>query len=262
MQQVEPQCPRTDDRELEQLVRRELLARRADEPDTACPEAHRLAAFVERRLAERQRARVEAHLADCAPCLDTVVAVARLECERMPPVPPRLVARAGSAVAVRPRRAAALVLAAAAAVLALLAAGQAWRATRAPALPGGAVQVAPAPADVPSPSVRSGPEAGEGAPRLEWPTEGAVLGVRDLEVRWAAVADALDYELRLTDADGDLLWERRTELTALAVPPQTRLRSGEDYFVWVRARLPGGASSASAVVLFHVDASVQEGVSR
>jgi hypothetical protein len=56
-------------------------------------------------------------------------------------------------------------------------------------------------------------------------------------VSWSSVPDARAYEVRIIKADGDLLWHKRVTGTSVQAPP---LRTGEKYFLTVRAFMPDG----------------------
>jgi hypothetical protein len=69
------------------------------------------------------------------------------------------------------------------------------------------------------------------------------------------VAGSLYYELRLTNAAGDLIWEGPpTEKTQSRLPAEAEARLIADarYFAWVVAHLPDGRTTKSKVAAFRI----------
>ncbi len=205
----------------------------------ACPDEEVLAGLVEGGVSEERRREVEAHLADCRDCLaqlGLLTRLARAEAD-LPPVPARWLDAARG-----PRRSGArswrwAVPAAAGLLVAL---GLVLR----PEPPGG---------PRPAPEVRAEPAAvANPAAAILHPAEGAVLGRRQIAIRWTPVPGALSYEVRLTDADGGSLWEEETADTESVPPATLALAEGGPYFAWVEARLADGRTLASRAVAFRV----------
>lgn len=213
-----------------------------------CPDEARLASFVEGKLPAAARDGLEAHLADCAFCLGQVGFLSRAAKLGPPPaVPVHLLAAARGErgrllVPFRPAR---LLAATAGLVLALLAGthGPGSRGVGGPGLEDGAAG--------PSHEVRTVPGAAA-SPRLLVPAEGAILPRSGLELGWRETPDALFYTVQVVDADGDVVWEGRTEGTRLAVPPTAPLAPGRPYFAWVLAHLRSGATVPSPAVGFRL----------
>lgn len=209
-----------------------------------CPDEEVLAALVDVRLDGERRRRLGEHLADCRHCLGQVGILTRLArpgAEAQPAVPASWLEAAAHR---RPgTRRLSWSWAAAAAALLAVALGLAWR----PGLaPGGAA---------PGPRVRAESPAAvaSGGPAIVHPVEGATLGPRAPAVRWTPVAGALSYRVRLTGADGTILWQTETTGTEAAAPPSLVLAGGGPYFAWVQARLPDGRMLSSRAVAFRVD---------
>lgn len=207
-----------------------------------CPQEADVAAFFEGALEPARAEELRRHLASCSACLALVGFLGRLADGPPPPdVPAELLsrvrdpARGASAPAPRRRAALAALTAAAAAVLLVVVVGD----RREPGPPA---------------EVRSGIELVE-APRILAPEDGALIAPRslgDLDFRWAEVPGAIFYEIRLTTADGRLLWQDRTESPRLRLPATARLSPGGRYFVWVRAHLAEGKTLSSEIVGFQV----------
>jgi hypothetical protein len=90
-----------DDRKLERLLKAE--GAQAEPPGRNCPDEALLSAYVELEVSDEQRAKVEAHLADCEACLGQVAFLVRQRADLGAPVVPGAVARARDLVALPPR---------------------------------------------------------------------------------------------------------------------------------------------------------------
>ena len=230
-----------------------------------CLSEARLAAFAEGRLDDTADRAVEAHLADCGYCAGQLASLLRLDQTDAPSeVGEELLAQARRLVvspeapSERPHWRWAAVAAAAG----FVAIGTSlWmRPSPSPPAPASPAAVplrtpsipplprATAPVS-PARTVRGAPTA-VASPELLAPREGALVGVTDVEFRWSEVRRSLFYEVRVTDLEGSLMWQGRTEERQVRLPPAVRLTSGEAYFVWVRAHLPEGRTVESRVVGF------------
>ena len=246
----------------------ELLRRseaRTASPTWRCPSEARLAAFADGRLGPADDRAVEVHLARCGSCAAEVASLLRLEQAEMPSeVGEGLLAQARGLAISPPARWDRPVWrwAAVAATAGVLTVGTTlWmRLSPSPpalisptAAPAGAPFIPPMPSatapEPPARTVRSAP-ATIASPQLLAPREGALVGIAGVEFRWKEVRPSLFYEVRVTDAEGGLVWEGRTEGRQIRLSPEVRLTSGEAYFVWVRAYLPEGKTVESRVVGF------------
>lgn len=246
-----------------------------------CPDATRLAAYVEHDLSAPDQARIEWHVADCAACLDQVAFLARHPATASAAVDPRLLARAQDLVpprssawpALLPRWAAVAV----ATVCLLLVVTIELRQPGAPPMPGvatpaqsraaspnapAALPVTPtAPAVVPNQPAPAPPATvRKSAPRplalqLLSPAEKSTLSLREPEFRWQPVPGAIYYEIQVLAEEGDVVWQAKVEGTSTRLPDGHPLRAGMKYFAWVRAHLLGGGSVKSAAVSFGVGGS-------
>jgi anti-sigma factor RsiW len=209
-----------------------------------CPDEVTLAAFVDGRLPERARSRVEGHVADCETCLQHVAAALRAREIPPPEVPAGLLARARE-LAESPARAPLVstwrwVTVSAAAVLVLVAAIHVWQ-----------PRTAPAPGTSPA-EVRSVPGQ-PAAPEIFSPVEGSIVGRKQTEFRWRSVAGAVYYEIQLVTAEGDVVWQERTGETGARLPATVPIAPGQDVYVWVRAHLLDGSTLKSDPVAFTLD---------
>ena len=210
-------------------------------PDGQCPDDMRLAAYVDGSLNTRERHGLELHLAECEFCLEQVAALAHLEAADLPEAPPMMPGLLARARALPPKQVrsspttwrwitASLATAAAAAVL--------------------VVWIAP-PRNAPPDSIRAG-SSYTAQPLLLLPHEGEALRRTALEFHWTAVQNALYYEPRLLNGDGDLLWQERVDKPVWRAPDSLQLHSGQKYFVFVSAFLPDGKAVKSPAVSFQV----------
>jgi hypothetical protein len=128
----------------------------------------------------------------------------------------------------------------AAAGLMLVAAIQVWQSRTAPATVGSPPEVRGLPGHVV-------------APQILWPEEGSIVGRERLEFRWRDVAGAIHYEVQLVTAEGDVLWQDRTEKTGVRLPAAVPIAPGQEVYVWVRAHLLDGKTSKSDPVGFRLE---------
>jgi Putative zinc-finger len=231
----------TDD-DLERLLssKESLRSHRA----WGCPDEATLAAFVDGTLPESARSRVQSHLADCETCLQDVAATLRARETPLPEVPARLLARAREFAKSTARGTLAPAwrwgMISAAAVLVLVAATHFW-------------QSRPVPAPGTSPAeVRSVPGQPV-APQILSPVEGAIVGREQIELRWRGVAGAIYYEIQLVTAEGDVLWQERTEKTEARLSKALPIAPGQQVYFWVRAHLLDGKTLKSDPVGFTLD---------
>jgi hypothetical protein len=264
-----------DDKGLSRLLRVQEAG--ADRPGWRCPDAARLAAYVEHRAEAKDEARIESHLADCGACLEQVVFLLRRPGGEESTVPSAMLSRARDLVVSRPFPWRAPIqrwgAVAAAATCLLLAVGLQMRqggAPRLPAAPTGfqapaagpvpaaqqpdvpAVVAAPPSPVVPPPAATRRSAAALSPLVMTSPAENAMLPPRDPEFRWQAVPGSIYYELSLVTENGDVVWQGRVEGTLARLPASVQLQPGAGYFVWVRAYLAGGVTLKSAAVPFRV----------
>jgi hypothetical protein len=128
----------------------------------------------------------------------------------------------------------------AAAGLMLVAAIQVWQSRTAPAPVTSPAEVRSVPGHVVAPQILS-------------PVEGSVVGREQVDFRWREVAGAINYEIQLVTAEGDVLWQDRTEKTGARLPGTVPIAPGQEVYVWVRAHLLDGKTSKSDPVGFRLE---------
>jgi hypothetical protein len=237
-----------------------------------CPSDGDIAAYADHRLEGREKERVETHLANCDFCLRQVSFLAQAAANPLlEDVPDDLLARAQALHAPRERvgmtwswrwGAAAAAVASLVIIITVSLHDPDVQPPPAPTL----AKVAPAPQ---SPS-KQGPDVWlpgtretairEAAPRylapaLTAPRPNATLAPGPIEFRWEGVHEALFYELKVVSAEGDLVWETRTEGTSATLPVNMSPPPGRKYFVWVQAILAEGKTVRSESVAFNLVSS-------
>jgi len=231
----------TDD-DLEQLLRSKGPPRK--HRAWRCPDEVTLAAFVDGRLPESARLRLQGHLADCGLCLGHVAAALRSRETPTPEVPAPLLARARelaeSPTDGTPAFAWRWRAISAAAGLMLVAAVLVWQ-----------LSTAPAPETLPA-EVRSKPGQLV-TPEILSPAEGSIVGREQLDFRWRGVAGTIYYEIQLVTAEGDVLWQGRTEETGTQLPGTVPIARGQEVYVWVRAHVLDGKTLKSDPVGFTLE---------
>ncbi|MCI0535202.1 MAG: hypothetical protein L0Z50_08235 [Verrucomicrobiales bacterium] len=97
-----------------------------------------------------------------------------------------------------------------------------------------------------------GAEASQTLPNMLQPREGAeIFGT--LRFQWQPVSGSLFYEVRVTSAAGDPVWQsERVTGPEVQLPSGIQLAPGEKYFVWVVAFLPESKTVRSRAIAFTV----------
>jgi hypothetical protein len=241
-----------------------------------CPDENQLTAYVTGQALDRQK--LERHLSDCKPCLQTIALLIR-EFDESESVPPALLVRArsladnartgkwnwGWAVAT----ASACLLIVASIFLWQLWSAKTPRSTTelvakkiepplSKAIPVNANTSQPVqPTRVEKPKVKEsqtpvvrGVEVG---PKVNviFPREGSTVRLTVQTLRWLPVADATFYEVKLVTPDGASVTAQSTNDTELLLPANT-LKPGSTYYVTVVAHLGGNRTVRSAPVKFRV----------
>jgi hypothetical protein len=270
-----------DEKDLQQLLhgRRNQVLRRG----WRCPDEAKIAAYVGHQLEGPVRQTMETHLADCDYCLEQVSFLAQsADWTNFDALPPQLLSRARNLV---PRRSASVttwgwrwaVPAVAAACLVLLIALVAifLRSRQGADVSSGPLvaqqhqpeivtipemkPTVPAPtrlvpkpksAEPSAPTLRSG--ARDLMPTLVTPRNGETVQRNKLQFRWESLADAEFYEIRVVTAEGDSVFETKTEDVHLELGREVQLQAGAKYFVSVRAHLRQGKTVKSSIVSFRV----------
>lgn len=227
-----------------------------------CPDEHQLAAYVDQQLIGAEREGVESHLGKCDSCLQQVGFLIKQAPVVTTPVPAWLLRRAEEleTAATQGKSPSVWKWAGAAAAIALVAISVAvWREARPSREKERAAIVATAqqPQGLGIPhntnpetetSVRGG-SSHVSVPAVLSPHPGATVHASDFLIRWEPIANVAAYDVRIVTADGDLVWRKRVQESAVN-PPSQILRPGMKYFVWVRALLSDGKTQQSAAVSF------------
>lgn len=179
-----------------------------------------LAGYLGGGGAPADRARIQAHLAQCAECRDDAVATTRI---------------LGAERRARAIRRAVVAAAAVAAVLVLV------------------LVTRPAPTPIDQPTTRGLGSGASSEPQVRAlsPIGGVPLGAGPTSFIWRSIPGALEYRLTVTDANGKVLWTRRAQDTTLTPPLEVPLGRGIAYYWFVDALLPGGRSVTSGAQEFH-----------
>jgi len=197
-----------------------------------CPDEVMLAALADGSLRNVERDAVIGHVADCDRCLSSIGMLASLARDpTATDVPTALIAKAR---ALQPRPLAWRTPAVAAAVLVLASMALIYQA--APRSP------SPPSAGVATVSNERGPQI-EDRLTIIRPRNNDVL--RSV-VEWQPVAGATGYQLTITREDGSLVWQSRSDATAITIKPPLAPR--QSYFLIVKALLPGGRTVASKAI--------------
>lgn len=225
----------------EEDLRKALTRNSQDHRTWRCPDENLIAAYVDRGISGRAREQVEKHLAACNYCLGQAAELTRLlDSDPSSDIPPFLVARARELAPFKALRRkpvwrwGAIGATACIAILATLL-------VRQPGMP-----IAP-----PVESFRKAPERVD-YPAMLLPRDGETLEAGSIAFRWTPVEGAMHYELRLLSADGDLIWQSRTDETDTRITKDVTLSPGQRYYVSVTASMPDGKSLKSSLIEFGV----------
>lgn len=253
-----------------------------------CPDEIQLAAYVAQRLSSSARNSIEAHVADCDFCLSQVGFLTQsADWANSEEVPAHLLSAARKLVTREPskvinwgwRWAATTAAVACFALLFVVIARQLRRqeSVSRPSDTFVAQQTSPEPVTSPQitvapPALRLEPtqavqtpkakstqtpvvrstSAENLLPKLIFPRNGALVRREDLEFRWEPVSDAILYEVRVMSAEGDLVFEGKTEASWLQLDSSVLLSPGAKYFLSVRALLREGKTAKSSILSFRI----------
>ncbi len=208
-----------------------------------CPDAHVLAALLDRGASKGADPTVVEHVAGCDDCRRLLGGLGRATDLALPQVPNALMAQAitlgAQDTAVGGMR---WWQAAAAAACVLVAVGvwqgTRWQQTDGPDRP-------PAGAAAPVDAVRGTGSAQP--PRMLEPLPDAAIGAVPVVFRWTAVEGALQYRVQVLTSGGDIVWTGTTAETSMRFE-QPLTGAGRQYYAWVAAQLPDGRRLQSAIV--------------
>jgi hypothetical protein len=232
-----------------------------------CPSDNKVAFYLEHRLEPKEKARFEAHLADCDFCLGTVGALVRQQRVSAPvTVPARLVQEAIEAVPVKASWRVPWKWLLAPTVASIVVASAVLLSPPKPAkfvasVSAPTVETAQPPAAIPQPQARPVEKQyvrklTTSAPSLQLvePRSDSVVGRKALRFVWKPIGNAAYYEVRLVDSEGDLVWQGNESEQTAHLPSDLSVRPGR-YFVWVHAYLNDGRMVKSEAVPFTIATS-------
>jgi hypothetical protein len=220
-----------------------------------CPGEAEIAAYADHAITGRERDKIEAHLADCEFCLSQVAFLVRMEKGELPAaVAGPLLSRAQDLVGARTRVTLIPVwgrVAAATACLAVVVTVSVryWHFRS----PSSGANAPPSSVGMPSGGAGEVRGAAETAPlTVVFPAPASVVARKALQFRWKTVDGALDYDVRLLTAEGDQVWDQKTEGNSIQLPSDIRVQTGHRYYLLIRADLPEGKTVDSRAVAFSV----------
>ena len=184
------------------------------------PETSEIAAYLDDRLPEPAKARLQAHLAECTDCRDEVVELIELM---------ETHERTGRRRWILP-----VVGAAAVAAVVLL------------------VAVPTVREEVEGPPIVRAPQAAPDreavrAIEVASPHEERPIERTSLAFSWEPVTSDASYRVTVTDSSGIPIWNAETDQTRISPPPDVALDAGASYLWFVDAVLPDGTTATSGV---------------
>lgn len=229
-----------------------------------CPNDDTLTAYLEGRLLDSARDRLQSHLSKCHYCRSLTAGVIQGQrAADLPALPSALMQRAIDLVPPPGRRlrwiwAPATALAG---VSFLVIVGVVLHAPEPPVLSSPSAPAAPVIARSEPPTVVRAPipdivrksAFAQTLPSVIFPPKGSTMERSQVELRWKAVPHSRYYEARVLTAEGDLIWESQSEDSRLKFPDDVPLKAGP-YFVRITAYLDDGRVAKSAPVRFQVKA--------
>lgn len=248
---------------LEFVVTKRSASEKIPQRGWRCPPAEQLAAYIDAQVSEQQRQALERHLANCAYCLKSV-AGAMSDMRQAAPATPawlrqKAEAQAGDVKSKNWRWAWVLAPALACLLVAVVLVETPKQTGR--LVPAGVSTTSPAVATTPAAQAGSTTTGATRSLRMQHqplqllaPARGSILEGNRLQFRWNVIPDATSYRVRITTADGALVWEARSERPHAQAPSNLKIAPGS-YFAWVTAYINDGRELQSAPVQFRVQAS-------
>jgi len=216
-----------------------------------------VAAYVDGVLDETSRGRTESHLADCEVCRNLVGDVVAMQRVETLPLPLGLAQRA-AIVTVPSQKRRILTPAVLSAGLACAMVVTFFMVNRQE------IQLLPSKVPIAPEIAKSEPPPTQGdtssdavrtltpsarLPKILFPVDNMVLKREEITFKWKTLPPVERYEVHLVTSEGDPVWEGESKTTALAIPPNVRLKDGP-YFVWIVAVLNDGHVEKSVPVRF------------
>ena|SRR5436190_13107505 len=226
----------------------------------SCPGDHTISVYADGVLSKPRRAWIEFHLARCQRCRLLVADVIKAQREPALSVPPvQLVQKAMGLVGRRPATrqwvwapAGALAGIALLAVVTVVVRKPEKLVVVSPPVPSAPLVAKNEPAAAvrtPVGDVVRKPRTPEFVPTILAPQADSIVSKDRLRFRWKPIPQSRNYEVRVVQSDGDLVWEGQTDKSALRLPSDVTVKDGS-YFVLITAYLEDGRTAKSAPVRF------------
>jgi len=246
----------------EGLAKQILSTQESSKRKWSCPGDFAIASYMDGALGEKQKSRLENHLAKCGHCRKIVGDTVKAQREIELTVPPTALLNKGVEAASTRGVGRAWFLIPAAVVAVIIAIAAATIYVRRPE------QVVVPPTHFDSAPVVAKSEAAPNAKsrvadvvrslptinpplRITFPRAGSVVKNEPLQIRWIGMPNAGFYEVSVLASDGDLIWKGETSELVLDMPSSTTLKDGA-YFVSVTSHLPNGRTIKAAPISFVV----------
>ena len=229
-----------------------------------CPTDSQIAGYLEHGLEQKEKSRFEAHLADCEFCLSAVGSLVRQQ--RLPVTVELPVHLHQKAIDIVPVKAGWRVP---------------WKWLLVPALAGLIIMVfirhrSPQPETLMSSapiatvganqSPKSIPRVPPQIPEKQYvrksatrradlqllePGPNSVRRMQAVRFRWTPIANAIYYEVRMVNSEGNVMWRGQESTPTAQLPPNLSLQPAK-YFVWVTAYLNDGRTVESDARAFWI----------
>lgn len=226
-----------------------------------CPDDQAIAEYVDAILPESRRKQVEGHLAKCARCRLLVADVIKLQRDvETSSAPNYATQRALRVVPKVASRAPWILGAATACAVVIVAAGMLLFIPKPqqlsvviPSTTAPVIAKSLPPALIPTiSSITRKLQSESQTPVVLAPAPNSTITSRQLEIKWKPLVQSRYYQVTVVTADGDLLWEGRSESPSLRLPSDLVWKRGS-YFVWITAHLDDGQTTRSSPVRFLFD---------
>jgi hypothetical protein len=220
-----------------------------------CPADRLIAQYFDATLTEKEHQRVQKHVTDCGHCQPRLGVLARLQ-EDTPCTlidEDLLVAAKQQASGSESRKLQHAPAWAAAAILVLALSVTTFRSTGQDQ----GSETLPYSVEAVESEARQtrGIDQASIKPHLLSPLEGALVEPGEMLIRWAEIPGSLFYDIRIISNDGGLIIRQRVWGTQWQLPAETKLVTGQEYFVRVDAFVSEGKALSSEHVVFKVKGS-------